>query len=227
MYPESDRIALMWRLDFHVHTCFSPDSLTRLESAIRAARERGLARLVITDHNTVAGALEARRLAPDFVIVGEEVMTTEGELLAYFLEERVPAGLSPEEAIGLLREQGAFVAAAHPFDTRRKGHWSLDALERIAPLLDAVEGFNARCFSARANHRAAEFAARHGLPVIAGSDAHTAAEIGRVVVALPPFDPSAEGLRTALRQARVEGKISPPWVTLASRYAKWRKRIFG
>ena len=217
----------MWRLDFHVHTRFSPDSLTQLESAIRAARERDLARLVITDHNTVAGALEARHLAPDFVIVGEEVMTTEGELLAYFLREGVPAGLSPEETIELLREQGAFVAAAHPFDTRRKGHWSLEVLERIAPLLDAVEGFNARCFSARANRRAAEFAARHGLPVIAGSDAHTAAEIGRAVVVLPPFEPDADGLRDALRQARVEGKISPPWVTLASRYAKWRKRIFG
>ena len=215
----------MWRIDFHIHTRYSPDSLTTLEAALRAARARGLARLVVTDHNTIAGALEARRLAPDFVIVGEEVMTTEGELLAYFLEESVPAGLPPEEAIARLRAQGAFVAAAHPFDLRRKGHWSLAALERIAPWLDAVEGFNARCFSARANREAARFAAAHGLLVVAGSDAHTAAEIGRAGVVLPPFPPTADGLRAALRESRFEGTISPPWVTLASRYAKWRKRV--
>ena len=99
----------MVKVDFHVHTRFSPDSLTSLGAALRAARRRGLARLVIPDHNTIAGALEARRLAPDFVIVGEEVMTTEGELLAYFLEEEVPAGLPPEEALARLRAQGAFV----------------------------------------------------------------------------------------------------------------------
>ncbi len=215
----------MWRVDFHLHTRFSPDSLTSPEAALRAARARGLARLVVTDHNTIAGALEARRLAPAFVIVGEEVMTTEGELLAYFLEEGVPAGLPPEEALARLRAQGAFVAAAHPFDVRRRGHWAPDALERIAPLLDAVEGFNARCFSARANRRAVQFAADHGLLVLAGSDAHTAAEIGRGVMVLPPFEPTAAGLRAALRESRPAGAVSPPWVMVASRYAKWRKRL--
>ncbi len=215
----------MWRMDFHVHTSASPDSLTPPEAALRAARSRGLARLVITDHNTIAGALAARRMAPDFVIVGEEIMTTEGELLAYFVREGVPPGLTPEETIARLRTQGAFVAAAHPFDHRRKGHWRLDALERIAPLLDAIEGFNARCFSAVANRRAQAFARQHGLPVVAGSDAHTAAEIGRAWVFLPPFALSAEGLRQALSEARIEGRASLPTVTLASRYAKWRKRL--
>ena len=215
----------MVKVDFHVHTRFSPDSLTSLEAALRAARRRGLARLAITDHNTIAGALEACRLAPDFVIVGEEVMTTEGELLAYFLTEEVPAGLPPEEALARLRAQGAFVAAAHPFDARRKGHWSRTALERIAPWLDAVEGFNARCFSARANRLAVQFAAEHGLLLVAGSDAHTAAEIGRAAMLLPEFEPTAAGLRAALREGRAVGAVSPPWVVLASRYAKWRGRF--
>ena len=214
----------MWRVDFHLHTHASPDSLTSPEAALRAARTRGLARLVVTDHNTIAGALEAWRMAPDFVIVGEEIMTTDGELLAYFVQEEVPAGLTPEEAIARLRAQGAFVAAAHPFDARRKGHWSLAALQRIVPLLDAVEGFNARCFSARANRQAVEFAAQHGLLMVAGSDAHTAAEIGRGAVLLPAFEPTAAGLRAALRESRMVGTTSPPWVVLASRYAKWRSR---
>ncbi len=214
----------MWRLDFHVHTRYSPDSLTSLEAALRAARRRGLARLIITDHNTIAGALEARRKAPGFVIVGEEIMTTEGELLAYFLEEEIPAGLSPEETIARVRAQGGFVAAAHPFDVRRKGHWSLAALERIAPWLDAVEAFNARCWVPGANRAAHDFARSHGLLVLAGSDAHTAAEIGGAMVALPPFEMSTEGLRMALQEGRLVGRVAPPWVVLASRYAKWRGR---
>jgi len=202
-----------------VHTCASPDSRTRLEAVIAAARRRGLARIVITDHNTIAGALAARKLAPDLVIVGEEIMTTEGELLAAFLREQVPPGLSPEETIARVRAQGGFVAVAHPYDVRRKGHWQPDALARIAPQVDAIEGFNARCFSAKANQRAVAFAREAGLPVVAGSDAHTAGEIGQAAVSLPSFHDTAS-LKAALAQAAVQGKISPWWVVLASRYAK-------
>ena len=207
------------QVDFHVHTCASPDSRTRLEAVIAAARRRGLTRLVITDHNTITGALRAKQLAPELVIVGEEIMTTEGELLAAFLHERVPPGLSPEETIARVRAQGGFVAVAHPFDTRRKGHWQPETLTRIAPLVDAIEGLNARCFSARANQQAIQFAAARGLPVVAGSDAHTAAEVGQARVVMPPFHDAAS-LRAALQQARIEGRISPWWVVLASRYAK-------
>ncbi len=213
----------MFSIDFHVHTSASPDCLTSPAAALAAARARGLSRLVITDHNTLAGALAAARLAPDFVIVGEEVMTTEGELLCYFLRETIPPGLSPEETIARARGQGAVVAVAHPFDTRRKGHWQPDALRRIAPLVDALEGFNARCFSARANQQALTFAQERGLPALAGSDAHTAWEIGRTATVLPPFDHAA-GLRAALRQARLRPRRAPYWVVLASRYAAWRQR---
>jgi len=115
---------------------------------------------------------------------------------------------------------------AHPYDWRRKGHWQPAALARIAPLVDAIEGFNARCFSAKANAQAAAFAAAHGLPLTAGSDAHTPAEIGRGAVVLPPFS-NAETLKTALSRGEIQGETSPPWVVFASRYAKWVKKIGG
>ena len=215
---------MLYRVDFHVHTCASPDSRAALPAVIAAARRRGLARVVITDHNTIAGALEAQRLAPDLVIVGEEIMTTEGELLAAFLQTRVPPGLSPEETIARVRAQGGFVAVAHPYDVRRKGHWRAEALARIAPLVDAIEGLNARCFSAQANRQAAAFAQQAGLPLVAGSDAHTAHEVGQAAVLLPPFHDAAS-LKTALQQGRVQGNTSPWWVVLASRYAKLSKRL--
>ncbi len=213
----------MWRVDFHIHTFASPDSLTPVQEVLAAARRRELNMVAITDHNTIQGALEARALAPEQVIVGEEIMTTQGELLAYFLKETVPAGLSPEETVARIRAQGGVVAVAHPFDARRKGHWRMEDLQRIAPLVDAIEGLNARCFSRQANLEAQEFAQAWGLPVLAGSDAHSVREVGRVVTVLPRFASAAE-LKDALTASRLEGRISRPTVMLASLYAKLHKR---
>lgn len=210
------------KVDFHCHTVFSKDSLTQPARLVQAARAAGLDRVVVTDHNEVEGALRARELAPELVIVGEEVMTTEGELLAAFVDKRVPAGLQPEEAIRLLREQGAFISVSHPFDGARHGAWQLHALRRIAPLVDAVEIFNARCAGALPNRLAAEFAQDVHLPGTAGSDGHAAFELGRGAVILPAFD-SADGLRAALAAGRVEGVLSPYWVHAVSRAAVWAK----
>jgi len=73
------------KVDFHVHTRWSRDSLNQLPQLLKSVERRGLDRIVITDHNTIAGALAARQLAPERVIVGEEVLTTRGELLAAFV----------------------------------------------------------------------------------------------------------------------------------------------
>jgi len=212
------------KVDFHCHTVHSKDSLTQPNKLVEAARAAGLDRVVVTDHNKVEGALRARELAPDLVIAGEEVMTTEGELLAAFVEKMVPAGLHPEEAIFRLREQGAFISVSHPFDHSRHGAWQLAALRRIAPLVDAVEVFNARCASARPNRLAAIFAQEVNLPGTAGSDGHAAFELGRGVVILSAFQ-SADGLRQVLADGRVEGRLSPYWVHAISRVAVWAKRL--
>ena len=106
------------RVEFHTHTIFSKDSLTRPESFLRACRDKGIDRVVVTDHNTTDGALACQRLDPERVIVGEEIMTQKGELLAAFVTEEIPKGLPAPEAIARLREQGAFISVSHPFDAR-------------------------------------------------------------------------------------------------------------
>jgi predicted metal-dependent phosphoesterase TrpH len=206
------------RVEFHCHTIYSPDSLTRPEQLIRACRHKGIDRVVVTDHNTIAGALAAQKLDPDRVIVGEEIMTREGELLAAYVREEIPKGLPALKAIGALREQGAFISVSHPFDRTRRGHWKLTDLEMIAPLVDALEIFNARCLSPEFDRLAGEFARAHGLPGTAGSDAHGTKELGQAVVLLPPFE-DAEGLRNAIREAEYELSHSSPWTRLISRWA--------
>ena len=113
---------------------------------------------------------------------------------------------------------------AHPFDTWRRGHWELEDLLEIVPLVDAIEVFNARCMRPGANRLAAEFARQHSLAGTAGSDAHTAFEVGRACMLLPQFE-GADGLRAVIRQGRVEGRVSPFWVHFVSRYAALRGRL--
>jgi predicted metal-dependent phosphoesterase TrpH len=214
----------MWRVDLHVHTHHSKDSLARAEDILRAARRAGLDKLAITDHNSARGAFELAEKAPDLILPGEEILTTHGELLAFFIKEEIPAGLSPQAAIGRLRAQGAVISVSHPFDRFREGAWRLKDLAGILDLLDAVEGLNARCLFSADNRRAAAFAEAHGLAQTAGSDAHAPVEVGRAGLLMASFA-GAEEFRAALGAARTFGRPAPAWVHLLSRYAALRKQL--
>ncbi len=212
------------KVEFHCHTIYSKDSLVRPHQLVEAARRKGLDRVIITDHNSIGGALEAKRLAPDLIIVGEEVMTTQGELLAAFVSEELPAGLEPLEAIRRLRAQAAFISVSHPFDVFRSGHWQLSDLLEIIPLVDAVETYNSRCMTMQPNHKAREFARLHDLAGTVGSDAHTAIELGRAVLFLEAFN-DAESLKQVIRTGLEQVVLSSPLIHLSSRYAVTIKKL--
>jgi hypothetical protein len=182
-------------------------------------------RLVVTDHNTIQGALKAKDLDPERVIVGEEILTRQGELLAAFVTEEIPKNLPVMEAIARLKEQGAFISVSHPFD-RGRSPWGEEGLLAILPQVDAIETFNARCFPPGYNHQAQDFANEHGVLGTAGSDAHTLYEVGRAAMRLPWFE-GAAGLRRAMPKAEYLTQLSGPWVRLSSRYAVLRKKLGG
>ncbi|MEN8242758.1 MAG: PHP domain-containing protein [Chloroflexota bacterium] len=214
------------RVEFHCHTIFSRDSLVTPEELLAACRKRGVDRVVVTDHNTIQGALAAQAIDPERVIVGEEILTQQGELLAAYVQEEIPEGLPPVEAIARLREQGALISVSHPYDVTRKGHWKPAELEQIAPLVDAIEVFNARCLLAKYNRQAAAFAAEHNLLGTVGSDAHTRAEYGRAVLLLPEFS-DGTSLKDALRDGKQQVRSSGLRVRFGSRYALIKKSIAG
>ncbi|RMF30534.1 MAG: PHP domain-containing protein [Chloroflexi bacterium] len=214
----------IWRVELHAHTIYSRDCLVTPEQIIAACRRKGIHRIVITDHNTIAGALRARELAPAMVIVGEEIMTTQGELLAFFVEEEVPPGLPPQETITRLRAQGAVISVSHPYDRLRKGAWREEDLRAIIEQVDALEVFNARCIFPSDNARALALAQHHDRLQTVGSDAHTTRELGRALIEVPPFD-GPESFKAALAQARLHTRLSSPFIHFASTYAKWVKRL--
>lgn len=213
-----------FKVEFHCHSIYSKDSLSRPRKLVEAARRAGLDRLIITDHNSIGGALETQRIAPELVIVGEEIMTTRGELLAAFVREEIPAGLEPGEAISRLRAQGAFISVSHPFDLIRSGHWEQHDLLQILPFVDAIEIFNARCMDMRPNLAAQEFARKYNLAGTAGSDAHTVREVGRAGLRVEAFA-DADGLRRVIHAGVMEAQLSSPFIHLSSRYAVLMKKI--
>jgi predicted metal-dependent phosphoesterase TrpH len=185
---------------------------------------KGIDRIAITDHNEIKGALEAKKLDPERVIVGEEIATTRGELLGYFMSEWIPPGLEPMAAIERLREQGAVISAAHPFDSHRTYHWKPDELEALLPYLDAIETFNARCIFSAPNRQAASFARNNGMLEIVGSDAHSLFELGRATMSIPVFRDAAS-FKAALGHAEKNERCSPAFVHLISRFAVFSKSV--
>jgi len=214
----------MLSLEFHCHTHASKDSLTHPADLVATARYKGIDRVVVTDHNSIAGAREAQAIDPELIIVGEEIMTTKGEILAAFVQEEIPAYLTPQETIKRLKEQGAFISVSHPFDEMRKGGWKENDLLEILPFVDAIEVYNSRCMLPRFNRRAGLFAQKHNVAGTVGSDAHAAFEVGRSLMLLDQFT-GPEGLRQVIRGAKMKVKWSPWWVHFVSRYASMKKKV--
>lgn len=213
-----------WKVELHSHTIYSRDCLTSLETVLANCQRKGIDRLAVTDHNTAEGALMLAKHAPDFVIVAEEIMTTQGELLGYFLKESIPAGLTPQETIRRLRDQGAVISVAHPYDRLRKGAWKEAELLAIIDQVDALETFNSRCLYAEDNAKALALADKFGKLHTVGSDAHTPYEFGRATLTMQPFE-GAGSFFESLKTAKAETKLSPLWVHGLSTQAKWLKKL--
>jgi predicted metal-dependent phosphoesterase TrpH len=213
-----------WRVELHSHTLWSKDCVVPFERILTLMEQRGIDKIAITDHNTVDGALLLQAQAPDRIIVGEEIMTTQGELLGYFMQESIPPMLSPEETIRRLRAQGAAISVSHPFDRLRKGAWDEPDLLRIMDQVDAVEVFNARCLYPEDNALAVAFAQKHNLRGTIGSDAHSRSEYGRALTVLPPFT-NAQEFVAALDAADSVRRYSSLLVHAHSSTAKWSRKL--
>ena len=215
-------------IDLHCHTRASFDCLSKPCDVVRLAAERGLTHLAITDHDRIDGALEAQAAAPDglTVIVGEEVKTSDGDLICIFLQEAIPPGLSPVETIAAARAQGGLVGIPHPFNTFRGSLSRGGRLAEIAPLVDWIEGHNARLVG-RGNEQAVEFAAGHVRPVVAVSDAHSLIEIGVAYSALDGDPSTPHGLLAALASGELVPGRATYFARLLTPVSKVVQRVRG
>lgn len=218
--------------DLHVHSSASFDSLASPRALVRAAAQRGLTHLAITDHERLDGALRARDAAPPelTVVVGEEVRTQHGDLIGLYLEQPIPAGLPAAEAAARIREQGGLVGLPHPFDRFRSSGASrlteAAALADLARTVDYVEAHNGRALRG-ANQRAAAFARDQGLPAVAASDAHSVLEVGVTYTILPFAPQGAREMLEALQEAQIVAGRATLYVRAWTPIAKLVQRLRG
>lgn len=189
--------------DLHMHTKHSKDCTSSVESVVATAREVGLGAIAVTDHNAIAGALKARELAGDdlIVIVAEEVKTLQGEVIGLFIDELIPGGLTFDETVSRIKEQGGLVYVPHPFDRLRTTpsyRLMVDNLHRI----DVIETYNARNMLPQFNLKAERFAAKYNVAAGAGSDAHVLPGLGTAMLRMPRFT-GPEEFMAALREADI------------------------
>ena len=171
------------KADLHIHTTFS-DGVASVPALLEhVASQTDLKVIAITDHDCIDGAVQASRMAHQFgidVIIGEEISTLDGDLLALFIDRPIPPHMSARESIHAIHAQGGLAIAPHPFD-RSVSSLGQGSLPLAAYELDAIEGFNAGMywFERDSNAMAQRVAEHLHLPVVGNSDSHCLSTLGR------------------------------------------------
>jgi len=215
------------KVDMHVHSHFSHDSINSVERLLSSYLSTGVIPIVC-DHNSIKGSERLRSLMRENRIevpcpLAEEIATADGEVVGLFLTEEVPQGLSCDETLDIIHEQGALALVPHPFDVYRGKVLKKDVLERVVSRIHIIEGYNARNVHKKHNERAVEFARLHHKPISAGSDAHTPFELGRTYVELEPFETPAE-LLECLPRARIVFRKTSPLLHVLTKFIKTVRR---
>ncbi len=189
-----------------MHSRFSHDSNTSLEELVARARQLGLDRIALTDHNTAQGSLLLAEMEPGLAIAAEEVKTTDGEVIGLFITRTLKAWQRPEAVMDEIHEMGGLVYVPHPFD-RWRANFAPHRLVALADRIDIIESYN-QWADPGANQAAADIARDLGKPVAYGSDAHSPAELGQSWVEVEPFSGPADLLEKLARATGHRTEVS-------------------
>lgn len=174
---------MLSKLELHIHTIYSKDSLLPGWLLLLMCKIKKIKTIAITDHNEIRGA---QKYAKKFkkhgirVIVGEEIFSSEGEIIGLFLTNLIPAGLSAKETIQEIKKQSGIVYIPHPYDEKRyKTVIAKTALEENVNDIDMIEAYNGRNISTTFGEKQSQICTKYKKTKVVGSDAHTFYELGR------------------------------------------------
>jgi predicted metal-dependent phosphoesterase TrpH len=182
----------------------------------QAAKDLHLNVIAITDHDEISGALEALDLAPVYgieVVPGMEISTAEGHLLALYIRNKIPAGLSLVKTVRLAADQGGICIAPHPA-VPGASCLSIAAIrnacsdDEIAQTLVGIEVINAGIYNSMSHPTVAALMASLPFAQVGSSDAHVLGTIGKGRTLFHGF--TAAHLRRALELRQTQALISGP-----------------
>ncbi len=213
----------MIKLDLHIHTEYSGDSLISLDKLIKKCKDKNIIP-AITDHNSVKAIKYIKKNFPKFKFIpGIEISSKDGHIIGLFCNKLIKKDLSAQETIDLIHKQGGLVVAAHPFSKHRNGLEDTELIRKC----DIIEVFNARNFK-KENEEAEEFANKSGMIKSAGSDAHFLFEIGNTHIEMEEFDfENPKDFLKKLKKAKFYKKHSPIYVHGTTTLAKYYKKLRG
>jgi len=214
--------------DLHIHSIYSYDSLSKIEDIIEVAIKKNLSGIAITDHNEINGALKAKKIARGRIdiILGEEINTNEGQILALFIQEKI----NEKDLLNVLdniHSQDGLAILPHPTSFRnRKLLEKILKEKELRSKINAIEAFNARNIFSKDNEKAYEIAEKEKFPIIGGSDAHTISEIGSGKTIIKDF--GIENLKKAILncETHISGKKLSITCHFSSIYATFYKKFF-
>lgn len=212
-----------FKIDLHTHSSASPDGGIR-RSHYKSLLHKGVLDYVaVTDHNSISFATLLQREFGNRIIVGEEIMSTGGEIVGLYLDELVPSGLTPRETAEAIKSQGGLVYIPHPFETVRKGI-TQEALDEITDLVDIIEVCNGRAFFQNTSAQSVVWARIKEKPGAGSSDAHGLRGVGRTYTVVGAI-PTRENLVDLVKTGSVRTARPTVRALLYPKYHRLRKKI--
>ena len=214
------------KIDLHIHSCYSYDSLSRPKDIIKTAIKNKIKILAVTDHNTIKGGLatyqENKKYNYDcFVIIGSEIHTNIGDIIGLFLNSEIKS-TNIGEVIDEINDQGGIIILPHPFK-----HHDLTNLKFYLNKIEFVELLNSR---SPINAEEMKIIHSYNKKELGSSDAHFNFEIGKCYTSLDiPYTPSTnESIISMLRnnQLTARGTFSKPFIEKSSQIIKKIKLFY-
>lgn len=207
----------MLGVELHAHSNRS-DGRDSVEALLEAAQAADLDAIAVTDHDEFASSRRAADMAQEYGLVGipgMEISTAAGHLLGIGIDRRIERGQGFRATVDAIHDAGGIAVVPHPFQDRRKG--VLGAIPRAElRIADAIEVFNSRLLTGRANRQADRLAESYGMTKTAGSDAYVAEMVGQARTLVETDERTVAGILDAIREGEttVQGRRTPYRTTL-------------
>ena len=213
----------MLKLDLHTHSAASKDGGISPAQYAKILNKKVLDFVAVTDHNTIEVAQKLNKQFGQRIIVGEEIMTKQGEIIGLFLTSLIKPGQSAQATVEKIKGQGGLVYIPHPFETIRKG-LSEATLNSIAEHIDIIEVHNARAVLQNKGSQAVMWGTLNNKVKVAASDAHGYKALGHTFTLINE-PPTALNLVNLLTKSQLVTKRPPLHTLLYPKLNRLKKKV--